>query len=142
MHLKNVVLSLSKGVFKSVGAVFGGFLVIVILSVLTDTLLEQIGVLPRGSLFGAGPVLLALSYRIVYSVLGCYVTARLAPNQPMGHALALGLVGVVISAIGSIAARGLAPDWYAWALVLVALPCAWVGGRWALRMKGDRIWGQ
>ena len=126
-----------KNVFKSIGAVFAGFLVIVILSVLTDTVFEQTGVLPRGSLFGAGPVLLALTYRILYSVIGCYLAARLAPDRPMGHALALGVVGVFVSAIGSIAARGLAPAWYVWALILVALPCAWVGGQWALVRRND-----
>lgn len=128
-----------KNIFKSLGAVFAGFLVIVILSVLTDTILEQIGVLPRGSLFGTGPVLLALTYRVLYSVLGCYLAARLAPDRPMAHALALGVVGVVVSTLGSIAARGLAPDWYAWALILVALPCAWVGGGWALRRKATAL---
>ena len=131
MHLKKV--------FKSIGAVLAGFIVIVILSVLTDTVLEQVGVLPRGSLFGTGPVLLALTYRIVYSVIGCYIAARLAPDQPMGHALALGVVGVLVSAIGSIAARGLAPAWYVWALILVALPCAWVGGGWALRRTAPAL---
>jgi hypothetical protein len=84
-------------------------------------------------------VLLALSYRIVYSVLGCYIAARLAPDRPMAHALALGAVGVLVSAFGSIAARGLAPDWNAWALILVALPCAWVGGRWALSRKDPAL---
>jgi hypothetical protein len=131
MHLKNV--------FKSIRAVLAGFIVILILSVLTDTILEQTGVLPRGSLFGTGPVLLALAYRILYSVIGCYIAARLAPDRPMGHALALGVVGVLVSVVGSIAARGLAPAWYTWALILVALPCAWVGGGWALRRKASAL---
>lgn len=130
---------LIKNIVKSLGAVVAGFIVIVILSVVTDTVLEQTGALPRGSLFGTGPVLLALSYRVVYSVIGCYIAARLAPNQPMGHALALGVLGVIVSALGSIAARDLAPAWYIWALIVVALPCAWVGGQWALRSKDPTL---
>lgn len=122
---------LLKNIVKSLGAVLAGFIVIVILSVVTDTVLEQTGVLPRGNLFGTGPVLLALTYRIIYSVIGCYVAARLAPNRPMAHALALGVLGIVVSALGSIAAQELAPAWYGWALIVVSLPCAWAGGQWA-----------
>jgi hypothetical protein len=36
--------------------------------------------------------LLATAYRIVYGVAGSYVTARLAPDRPMQHALALGML--------------------------------------------------
>ncbi len=122
---------LLKNIFKSLRAVLAGFIVIVVLSVVTDAVFELTGVIPRGSLFATGPLLLALAYRLVYSVMGCYITTRLAPNQPMTHALALGMVGVVVSAIGAITARGLGPAWYTWALVVFALPCAWVGGRLA-----------
>ena len=126
---------LLKNIAKSLGAVLAGFIAIVMLSVVTDSVLEQRGVLPRENLFGTGPVLLALTYRIAYSVIGCYIAARLAPNRPMAHALALGVLGIVVSALGSMAARDLAPAWYVWALILVSLPCAWVGGQWASRGK-------
>ncbi len=112
-------------------SVLAGFVVIVILSVVTDTVLESTGVFPppdRG-LFDTGLLLIALTYRAVYSVIGCYVTARLAPDRPMAHALALGLLGVVVSAIGTFAARDLGPAWYGIALVVLALPLAWLGGR-------------
>ncbi len=112
-------------------SVLAGFVVILILSVVTDTVLESTGMFPppdRG-LFDTGLLLIALTYRAVYSVIGCYVTAKLAPNRPMAHALALGLLGVVVSAIGTYAARDLGPAWYGIALVLLALPLAWVGGK-------------
>jgi hypothetical protein len=51
----------------------------------------------------------------------------------MGHALVLGVIGVVISAIGAAATwnRGPAfgPHWYPLLLVVVAMPCAWIGGK-------------
>ena len=120
---------MNKSVFKSIGAVLAGFLVIVILSVGTDAVLEQTGVLPRGALFDAGLLLLALLYRGIYSVIGAYVTARLAPQSPMKHALALGVLGIFVSGLGAYAGRDLGPAWYGLALVVVSLPLAWLGGR-------------
>jgi len=79
----------------------------------------------------AGLNLLALSYRIVYAVVGSYIAARVAPRNPMRHAMALGLIGLVLSAAGAIATitmADLGPDWYPISLVLTALPCAWLGG--------------
>jgi hypothetical protein len=118
-----------KNIFKSIGAVIAGFIVILVLSVGTDTVLEQIGVFPRQALFDTGLLLIALAYRSVYSVIGCYLTAKLAPDRPMRHALALGLLGVAVSAAGTIAARDLGPLWYGVALVVIALPLAWLSGR-------------
>ena len=120
---------MTKNTFKSIGAVLAGFLAIVILSVGTDTILEQMGVLPAGALFDTGLLLLALMYRSLYSVIGAYITARLAPHHPMRHALALGVLGIIVSALGTLAARDLGPAWYGFALVLVSLPLAWLGGK-------------
>lgn len=120
---------MNKNIFKSIGSVLAGFLAIVILSVGTDTILEQAGILPEGALFDTGLLLLALMYRSLYSMIGAYLTARLAPNQPMRHALALGVLGIVVSSLGALAARDLGPAWYGFALVLVSLPLAWLGGR-------------
>jgi hypothetical protein len=72
--------------------------------------------------------LLALAYRCVYAVVGSYIAARLAPRAPMRHALALGVVGLVVSVAGTIAMWDFGPNWYPVALVLSALPCAWLGG--------------
>lgn len=120
---------MTKNTFKSIGAVLAGFLAIVILSVGTDTILEQMGVLPVGALFDTGLLLLALMYRSLYSVIGAYITARLAPHHPMRHALALGVLGILVSGLGTLAARDLGPAWYGFALVLVSLPLAWLGGK-------------
>ena len=44
--------------------------------------------------------LLASSYRLVISIAGAYLTAKLAPQRPMKHALILGGVGVVLGLVG------------------------------------------
>jgi surface polysaccharide O-acyltransferase-like enzyme len=119
---------------RSIVAVLAGFVVVFVLSLGTDIALHATGVYPpwfqpmSGTLF-----LLATLYRTVYGVVGSYVTARLAPDRPMRHALAGGVVGVVLSTVGAVATwnRGpeFGPHWYPVALIVLAMPCAWVGGR-------------
>ena len=116
---------------RSFGAVLAGFVAVVILSIGTDMALMKAGIFPSFSeptLFTNRLLLLATAYRSVYSVAGSYLAARLAPNRPMGHALALGVVGLVVSIAGAIIMREAGPAWYPIALVVLAMPCAWVGG--------------
>ena len=117
---------------RSTGAIFLGFIVVVALSLGTDQVLHSLGVYPPWGqpMYATGLNLLALSYRIVYAVAGSYIAARLAPRNPMRHALALGVVGFVLSTAAAIATipMDLGPSWFPIALVLTALPCAWLGG--------------
>jgi len=81
---------------RRVGAVLAGLLLVIITSTATDALMHGTGIFPPlgwpmpDSLF-----VLALAYRIVYSVAGGYLTARLAPDQPVKHALWLGIIGFI-----------------------------------------------
>lgn len=88
-----------------------------------------------------GALLLATLYRTVYGVLSSYITAWLAPSRPMGHALVGGGIGLAASIVGAVVTwnKGPAfgPHWYPLALVVLALPTAWVGGK--LRMRQSRI---
>ena len=122
---------------RSALALFVGFLAIVLLSLGTDQVFHLLKVYPPWNQPMHAPRLnlLALSYRLVYGVLGSWIAARLAPRNPMTHALALGGIGLVLSTLGAIASIKLAmgPSWYPIALVLTALPCAWLGGWWAGR---------
>jgi hypothetical protein len=124
---------------KSVGAVLAGFIFIVVTHTATDAVLERIGVLPKNNLFvGTGLILAVIGYRAVFSLIGCYIAALLAPHSPMKHALALGIVGVLLSTVGAIATANmnLGPAWYAWTLVAISLPIAWLGGKlYELRSK-------
>lgn len=119
---------------RSIGAVLGGLLVGVILSLGTDLLLHATGVFPPwGQPMSDALFLLATAYRVVYNIVGSYVAARLAPDRPMAHALALGVVGLGVSIAGAVATwnRGPAfgPKWYPLAIIAIAMPCAWAGGR-------------
>ena len=115
---------------RSVGAVLSGLLTIVILSTGTDMILHAMGVFPPvGQPMDDALFLLAATYRFVHGVLGRYITARLAPARPMLHALVLGSVGLAVSTAGAIAMWDAGPAWYSLAIIGIALPCAWAGGK-------------
>ncbi len=122
-------------ILKSIGAVVAGFVAIFVLSYGTDAVLEAAGILQAGAplpMRGAELLIAAiLIYRLAYSVVGCYLAARLAPSHHMRHALVLGALGFVGSIGGAMSAmqQSLGPAWYAWGLVVFALPCAWLGGK-------------
>ena len=127
---------------RSVAAVLLGLVAVVVLSLGTDQILHVLAVYPSWGqpMHDAELNLLALSYRVVYSVLGSYIAARLAPRNPMRHALILGAVGLILSTIGAITTipLNLGPSWYPIALVLTAVPCAWLGGVLYRVRHGDR----
>jgi hypothetical protein len=116
---------------KSFLAVFVGVIFIIVVTTLVDMALHAVNVFPpmdqplTDSLAG-----LATAYRIVISIAGAYLTARLAPQNPMKHALILGVVGTVLGAIGVVTTwnLGLGPHWYPIALAVLAVPQCWVGG--------------
>jgi hypothetical protein len=127
---------------RSILAMLAGLLTIVILSIGTDRAMEAAGIFPRsGGPMSDGLFALATAYRALYSILGCYLAARLAPNHAMKHALILGGLGVIVSLMGVIATWNkpeLGPHWYPIALVVVTMPCAWVGGTWGGGKMGAR----
>ena len=116
---------------KSIGAVLAGMLVTAIISIATDSVLEGLGIFPPPSqgLFVTWMLALALFYRSVYAVAGGYVTAKLAPSNPMKHVLILGLIGTAVSIVGTFVGWDLSDHWYPIALVFTSLPCVWLGGK-------------
>ena len=116
---------------KSAGAVLAGMVVIVALSAGTDFILESYGIFPPPDqgFFITWMLLLAFAYRLIYQVLGGYVTAILAPNRPLRHAVILGIIGTALSIVGVFVAWNLSDHWYPIALVVTALPSAWLGGK-------------
>ena len=121
---------------RSIGALLAGMFVGIVLTIGTDIALHAIRVFPPWgqSMVGFdGALLLATAYRTVFGVVGSYIIARLAPNRPMQHALVGGLVGLVVSIVGAAVTwnKGPAfgPHWYPLALIVLAMPQAWLGGK-------------
>ena len=122
---------MNKNIWKSIGAVLAGLIFIGVTHSAIDAILEGAGILPKGHLnVGAGLILFVVLYRAIFSFAGCYLTAKLAPVNPMKHSLILGGIGTALSAAGAIvtANMNIAPAWYGWSLVVIALPLAWIAG--------------
>ena len=115
---------------RSTLAVVAGLLVVFVLSLATDQLLHVLNVYPPWGqpMYQTGLNVLALSYRLVYTVLGYYVTARLAPRAPLKHLWILAGIGLGFGIVGAVSTipMHLGPAWYPIALAATALPCAWV----------------
>jgi hypothetical protein len=118
---------------RSAVAVLVGFISVAVLSLGTDQVLHVLNVYPPWGqpMHDPGLNLLALSYRILYTIAGGWITASLAPHAPMRHVLVLGVLGFITGSAGAIAAirmADLGPNWYPIALALTGFPCVWLGG--------------
>jgi hypothetical protein len=122
----------ARSIPRSILAVCLGLLAVFFLSIGTDQILHSLDVYPPWGepMRDTGDNLLALSYRLVYGVIGGYITARFAPRKPIGHALILGGIGTVLSLLGTIGAifMDVGPLWFPIALVISAMPCSLLGG--------------
>ena len=122
-----------RSALRSTGALLAGFFTVAILSLATDQVLHVLNVYPPWGqpMYDPGLNLLALGYRIVYTVLGGWVTARLAPHSPMRHVMILAIIGQIMGLLGVAAAfsQELGPHWYPIALAATAIPCTWLGGK-------------
>jgi len=118
--------------WKSLWAVVAGVLAIIIVTTLVDIALHAAGVFPStGQPLSDGLAALATFYRIVISIGGAWLTARLAPNKPMKHTMILGIVGLALGLVGVVATWNLdlGPRWYPIALAVLAIPQCWAGGK-------------
>lgn len=130
-------------VLRRIGAVLAGLLVVVILDLGIDVLLHATGIYPpwfqpmRTSLW-----LFAIGYRTVDGIAGGYTVARLAPDRPVQHSLVLGVIGLIMSIAGVAGTWSKGPEfgpkWYPLTLVVIALPCAWIGGKLRARQLAAR----
>ena len=108
-------------------AVLAGVFAIFAITTVTDIALYAAGMFTADGMTDAHYSIAAF-YRVLYGVLGGYVTARFAPDRPMQHALALGGVGLVLSTAGTVAMWSAGPHWYPLAVIAMSLPCSWAGG--------------
>jgi hypothetical protein len=131
----------TRRILQSIGAVLAGLLFVIIITTATDVLMHATGIYaPFGQPMADSLFLLAVAYRTIYGIAGGYITARLAPNKPIPHALILGVIGSVLGLVGTLATwnRGpeFGPKWYAITIIILAIPTAWIGGK--LVRKIDR----
>ena len=127
---------MNKQKWKSIGAVFVGLIFIIVVTTVVDVILHLVHVYPEmGVRMTNDLALVASSYRLVISIAGAYLTAKLSPGQPMRDAIVLGCVGTVLGILGVVQSwdLDLGPRWYAISLAVLALPQCWFGGWLFLR---------
>jgi putative exporter of polyketide antibiotics len=120
---------------RSAGAILAGIAAVVLLSTVSDMIMHATGIFPPVSVVmrDAGLFALALAYRGAFGIAGSWLAARLSPSRPMAHAMTVGVVGFVLSVVGVVVTwnMDMGPRWYPLALVVITLPCAWIGGIFA-----------
>lgn len=124
---------------RSIGAIVVGFVFIAVLSFGTDALVRA--ALPDAFDISSGRtdhlsiLIFSLVYVGVYAVVGCYLTARLAPSRPMWHALVLGFLGLLFTGAATVKLWSMAPAWYNVLSLVLVMPYAWLGGWLAERSR-------
>lgn len=92
---------------RSAAAVAAGFFTTALLSLGTDAVMHAAGVFPPlGEAMRDALFVWATAYRVVFTVLGGYVTAALAPRRPMLHVVILGTLGTLAATVGAVANLG------------------------------------
>ena len=130
---------------RSVAALLAGFATTAVLSLAADAVMHAAGVFPPwGQPMSDGLYIWATAYRVVFTVLGGYITARVAPAKPMRHVVVLGVIGLLAASAGTVATWNQGPEfgpkWYPILLVVTALPCVWAGGALAARGRIVEVW--
>lgn len=116
---------------KSVWAVIAGFLAVFILSIATDAALEAAGMLALP--MTTGSLILALAYRSAFSIIGGWITAKIAPEIKIKRVRVLAILGTIGGIIGVFAGWNLSDHWYPIALAVTAYPLVMLGGKWGIK---------
>ena len=118
---------------RSILAIVVGFVLTAALNLGTNQLLSRAApdlVPPPGTPNNNTTALVLIcAYVAVYGILGCYVTARLAPSRPMLHALVLGALALAMSIPVTIQVWNDTPAWFNLFNLAAVMPYAWIGGR-------------
>lgn len=113
-------------ILKSIGAVIVGFVVVVGLSIITDVLVGYTGDLSEA--MSTGMLVFALAYRMIYTVLGGYVVAWLAPHNKMTRVWVFAAIGQLAGIAGVVVGWNLSAHWYPIMIAATAIPTVVLGG--------------
>ena len=124
---------------KSIWAVVAGFLLLLVLCVVADSLLRAIcpaGFGPSGQLQSWGAGIATIVYSAAFSAASSYLTARLAGSRPVTHAMFLGGLLLLLTLVELARSWHLAPVWFNLCFLGMILPSAWLGGLARARQVG------
>jgi ABC-type multidrug transport system permease subunit len=84
-------------------------------------------------------LLFSMTYSLLFSVLGGYVTALVAKRKELQHALALGVLQFVMGIAATIKFFDTAPLWYHVVFLTLLIPAILVGGQLRMMQKRRRF---
>lgn len=117
---------------RSILAIVVGFVLTGALNVGTETVLGRVApemFPPPGTPSTSMTALLAIcAYVALFGILGCYVTARLAPSRPLLHALIMGGLALAMFIPITISVWNDKPVWFNVYNLLAVMPYAYIGG--------------
>ncbi|HYR07951.1 MAG TPA: hypothetical protein VEQ60_09290 [Longimicrobium sp.] len=132
---------------RSILAIVVGFVLTGALNFGTNTVLSRVApdmVPPSGTPnTNTAALLVICAYVALFGILGCYVTARLAPSRPLLHALIMGGIALAMSIPVTMSVWNDTPVWFNVYNLLAVMPYAWIGGtireRELARGQGGRL---
>lgn len=127
--------------FRSIAAVVVGFLLIGCLAFGTDMVLKSIRpewFAENGAVSSTPVLLFMMVYVAIYAIAGCYLAGRIAPSNPMKHALILGVLGLLFNIMNTVTLWDTAPAWFHIASLALVMPYAWIGGRLAEKHRAAK----
>jgi hypothetical protein len=136
---------MNKKIIRSILAVIAGFIAVIILSIGTDLLLVKTGIFPpqnEPDSYEWWMLLTALIYRSIYSIAGGLITALIAPGKPLVHSMILGVIGILSATAGIVLNWNKISNptiWYPVLLILLTLPCVWLGGKLEIYLRHRKI---
>ena len=122
---------------RSIGAIVAGFLVIGALSAGSDAVMRGMFPATGEGANDLSPLVIRSALVALFAIFGCYLTALLAPNHPMRHALILGALGLAFNIATSLPMWGTVPSWFIIVNLLLVMPYAWIGGWLRERQLGS-----
>lgn len=123
-------------ILKSIGSVLAGFITVAVLSIATDAVFEGLGIFPpqmNPHAYVPWMLAVALFYRSIATIIGGYVTARLAPSSPIKHIYGLMVLGGLGGLAGVFAGWQYGNQWYPILLAITGPMFVWVGGKMQMR---------
>jgi hypothetical protein len=118
--------------FRSVLAIIAGSVVWMVTALGTDAVLMSLAPswFSEGGRVESVPLLLfMISYSLLFSVLGGYITALIARRKEIQHALALGVLQFLMGIVATIKFFDTAPLWFHVLFLTLLIPANVLGGQ-------------
>lgn len=130
---------------RSIAAVVVGYLVLTVLVVVLDVALVRLfpASFPTPQTIPTPPwLVLELILGLVFTAIGGYVAGMIARRAEVQHALALGILGFVLSIGTFVQYQGRQPLWFQLAGMVMVIPAAVAGGYLRARHRNAQSRGE